>query len=64
MAEPSKCDRMLREPDRLKKTGIPRTVWWELEKHGLAPKRRKLSARAVGWLESELDDFNQSRPQA
>lgn len=63
MAADELTDRILREPDRLRKTGISRTKWWELEKCGIAPKRRKLSARAVGWLESELDEFNESRPK-
>ena len=47
-------DRFVREAERKLITGLGRVTWWRLEREGLVPRRRKLSANAVGWLESEL----------
>jgi len=54
-------DRFVREPERRKKTGISTTRWWELEQEGKAPRRRRLGARMVAWLESEIDAWIQER---
>ncbi|MBV8548781.1 MAG: AlpA family phage regulatory protein [Alphaproteobacteria bacterium] len=53
-------DRIIREPERRKKTGLSRATWWRLERDGKAPRRRKLSANAVGWLASEIDRWRES----
>ena len=47
-------DRIVREEERRKVTGISRSTWWRLERQGQAPKRRQISENAVGWLESDL----------
>lgn len=35
-------------------TGLSRTACWRLERTGQFPRKRQLSAGAVGWLESEI----------
>jgi predicted DNA-binding transcriptional regulator AlpA len=55
-------DRIVREIERARITGISRTSWWEGEKAGRYPRRRKIGLAAVGWLESELLAFAQSCP--
>lgn len=54
-------DEYIREPERFRVTGLSRTTWWRLEQQGRAPRRRKLSANAVGWLLSEIRDWQQRR---
>lgn len=56
-------DRIIREPERREKTGLGQTRWWQLEKAGKAPRRVQVSDRAVGWYESELDEWVASRPR-
>ena len=57
-------DRILRgaEVDRL--IGLSKSSRYELEKAGKFPRRRRLSDRASGYLESEIDAWIQSRPVA
>jgi len=43
--------------------GLCRTTIWKLEKDGLFPKRRALTKKIVGWDESEIDVWIQSRDQ-
>lgn len=47
-------DRIIREPECRELTALSRTSRWDMERRGLFPKRRRLSANAVGWLESEI----------
>lgn len=51
----------LRDPDVRKATKLSRTTRWRLERAGKFPARRKLSANAVGWLRSEVEDWLASR---
>lgn len=48
------ADRIIRLEVVLYLTGLSRTTIWRLQRAGKFPKSRKLSARAVGWLESEI----------
>lgn len=54
MDAPKSPDRLIRETERRRITGVSRTTWWRMERQGLAPARRRISTNAVGWLESEL----------
>lgn len=54
-------DNLIRLPPVLRKTGLSRTTIWRLERKGLFPKHRKLSRRAIGWLESEVQKWIESR---
>lgn len=49
--------------DIQKITGMSRTTIWRHEKNGEFPKRMKLtdSGRSVGWLESDIREWLQSR---
>lgn len=42
-------------------TGLSKSTRWRLEKYGTFPKRRQLSAKAVGWLESEIEEWMHTR---
>jgi len=53
--------RVLREPEVLEATGLKHTRLWELEQAGKFPKRIKISDRACGWLEHEVQEFIRSR---
>jgi len=47
--------RMLRDAEVRKMTGLGRTTIWQLERRGLFPKRvRPLGTRAVRWHKSEV----------
>jgi prophage regulatory protein len=54
-------DRIVREAECRRITGLARTTRWKLEKSGQFPTRRRLAGNSVGWLESELSGWLQSR---
>ena len=54
-------DRIIREPECRQLTGLSRTTRWVLERRGLFPTRRRLTANSIGWLESELHAWMASR---
>jgi prophage regulatory protein len=54
-------ERILRRPEVVKRTGLSIVTLWRMEKAGLFPKRRALGAKAVGWLESEVELWMESR---
>lgn len=57
-------ERMIREAECRQLTGICRTTRYMMEKDGQFPARRKLGGRAVGWLLSEVSEWQQSRCKA
>lgn len=56
------ADRYLRQPEMLARVGLSRTTVWKLEKQGAFPKRRAIVGRTVAWLESEIAEWQASRP--
>ncbi len=56
-------DRFIREPECRRVTGLSRTTRWRLERAGLFPSRRAISRNAGAWLESEVQDWLQSRAE-
>ncbi len=54
-------DRLVREPDRKKFTGIPTSTWYDLVIDGLAPPAVKLSKYTSAWPFSELTALNAAR---
>ena len=54
-------DRIVRERERARLTGLSRTTWWALERAGDAPPRRRLGPGSVGWLLSELQEWISGR---
>src|SRR4051794_6122688 len=49
--------RILRVGEVMVRTGLSRTTLWRLERRGLFPAKRYLSAGAVGWIEAEVEDW-------
>ncbi|MDX2469735.1 MAG: AlpA family phage regulatory protein [SAR324 cluster bacterium] len=50
-------EQIIRCPKLKSLTGLSRTTIWRLERKGVFPKRVQISARAVGWKLSEVQDW-------
>ena len=55
---------VLRFPQVKAKAGLSRSAIYNLEKAGDFPARISLGARSVGWLESEVQAWIESRVEA
>ena len=55
--------RILNSNEVVKKIGWSKVTVWRMERAGLFPKRINLSDRRVGWKESEIEDWVDSRPR-
>jgi len=53
--------RFLRLPDVLARTGLSRSTIYVRLEQGRFPKPVSLGARAVGWIESEVDEWIRER---
>jgi prophage regulatory protein len=53
--------RIVRFAEVARLVGLSRSTIWRLERQGLFPKRILLSARAVGWLEADIERWLASR---
>lgn len=49
--------KLIRRRPMLAKTGLALSTQWRLEKLGMFPARRQISAGLVGWIESEVDQW-------
>jgi prophage regulatory protein len=49
--------RFLRFSAVRERTGLSRSTIWRLERQGVFPKHRRISANAVGWLEQEVNEW-------
>jgi prophage regulatory protein len=56
------AERFLRTDEVQRRVGLGRSTIFEYERRGEFPARRKLGPKAVGWLESEIDDYLRSLP--
>ena len=56
--------RILRMPEAVSKSGLSRGSIYRLMKIGQFPKSVKLSERAIGWREADIDDWLASRQHA
>ena len=56
-------DAMLRYPEVVRRTGLSRVTIWRKVRAGEFPPPRELSKNAVGWLESEIEVWRESRPR-
>lgn len=56
--------RILRRPEVERMTGLKKTQLDALEREGKFPGRRRLSARATGWLLTEVEAWIEERPLA
>jgi len=59
-----KPESILRLPDVLGRTGLSRSTLYARISEGLFPTPIALGRRAVGWLESEIDDWIARRVEA
>ena len=50
-------ERFVREPERIRLTGLSRSAWYKLEKEGKVPRRLRLNPRTVAWRLTELEDW-------
>lgn len=55
---------LLRLPEVKARTGLSRSTIYNLLASGNFPAAYNLSDRAVGWLESDIDEWIKSRPRA
>ena len=49
--------RLVRESERARITGVPRSTWYLRMKQGTAPKPVPIGENAVAWVEQELLDW-------
>lgn len=56
-------ERTIREPECRSITGLCRTTRYLMEKEGEFPARRKIGGRAVGWLLSEIIEWQKRQPK-
>jgi prophage regulatory protein len=55
------ADRIIREPECKRRSGLSRATRWRLERDGNFPRRRRISPGASGWLESEFTGWLRTR---
>jgi prophage regulatory protein len=58
-----KTDRIVRERECERRTGLSRSTRWRLEKQNEFPRRIRIAAKAVGWRFSEIELWLASRPE-
>lgn len=56
--------KILRLPEVVEVSGLGKTAIYEAIREGRFPKPRQLSTKAVGWMETEIDAWQKSRPIA
>jgi len=56
--------RVLRRKEVVEKTGLAHITLYKLEKLNKFPRRIQLTPNAVGWIESEVDDWIAARPRS
>lgn len=52
---------ILRRPEVERATGLPRSTLYDKVAKGEFPKPVRLSARSVGWLESDIAEWQKAR---
>ena len=55
--------RILKTNEVVKIIGLSKVTIWRMEKSGAFPKRINLTNRRVGWIESEVLEWLESRPK-
>jgi prophage regulatory protein len=60
----TKPKRILRRPQVQDRVGLTHSQIDSMERRGLFPKRIKISVKAAGWLESEVEEFIEQRVAA
>ena len=49
--------RILRRKELSKRLGVSEVTIWRWERNGLLPPKRQIGPNAVGWLESDIEDW-------
>lgn len=57
----AKSDRLIGIKQTSAKTDLSRSTIYRLERRGLFPKRRQISPGRIGWFESDVEAFLESR---
>ena len=57
-------ERILRRPEVESRTGLSRSTIYAMMAEGLFPKPVRLGKRAVGWTDSTIDEWLESRIEA
>ena len=52
---------ILRVQEVSRRVGLSRTTLWRLAKRGEFPQARKLTAKTIGWLESDVEEWIETR---
>jgi prophage regulatory protein len=63
LAERARAARFLRMPDVVEKVGLSQATINRLHRRGEFPQKRSLSERCVGWWESDIAAWLESRPE-
>jgi len=53
---------IIRRPEVRRRTSLSDSTLERLERRGAFPRRRRLGPYSVGWVESEVTDWIESRP--
>lgn len=56
--------KVLRVSDLADILNVNRVTIWRMEKRGELPPRKKFTSRCVGWRQSTIEDWFDSRPYA
>lgn len=64
MTTEAKPERLLRRPQVEARVGLKRTQIYDLMKRNEFPQAVKLGARAVAWVEAEIDEWIRARVAA
>ncbi|RUO68673.1 helix-turn-helix transcriptional regulator [Pseudidiomarina salinarum] len=57
-------NQVILQPQLVKMLGISRSTLHKLRVNNEIPAPRVISSRCVGWLQSEIDEWLESRPRA
>ncbi|ECG8624766.1 AlpA family phage regulatory protein [Salmonella enterica subsp. diarizonae] len=63
MPEKINNERIIREKECKELTGLSRTTRFLKEKAGDFPIRRKIGGRAIGWMLSEIQEWQKKQPK-
>ena len=55
--------RIIRKPELAKILGVSKQTIWRMQKRGDLPSRIQISKRVVGWRETDIEAWLDSRPE-
>jgi prophage regulatory protein len=54
-------EKIIRKPELFSRIGLSDATIWRMEKSGKFPKRLQLGGNSIGWLESEVSTWLESK---